>query len=130
MVDVTISGNAAAGGAQTNLAADRANERAASLAEARREFSQTSAAAADEARARTADALAATREAIARAVGANTRLSISRSEEAYRFVYRAIDVNTGEVVQEWPEEQFVDLIRAARPQTDDAGAGAVLDRIA
>ncbi|MGF1545168.1 MAG: hypothetical protein ACFB00_11815 [Parvularculaceae bacterium] len=102
-----------------------ANERLADLSARRPAPPEGEAAAADEARARSAETLAATREAIARALGANTRLAISPNENAPGFIYRAIDVDTGEVVQEWPEAQFVDAVRTARADVEAERAGGV-----
>ncbi|NWG93533.1 MAG: flagellar protein FlaG [Parvularculaceae bacterium] len=89
------------------------------------------AARAEAAKARSADRLAEVREAVARVLGANTRLSISRSESSADFVYRAIDVDTGEIVNEWPQEVFIDLIRGVRDDVrSDVDAGLMLDRVA
>ena len=80
---------------------------------------------------RSADRLEEVRVAVARVIGANTRLSISRSENSPRFVYRAIDIVSGEVVFEWPEDKFVDLIRGVRDDVrTDIDAGTILDRVA
>lgn len=45
-------------------------------------------------------------EIVQRAIGANTRLEISSSEQGNQFIYRAVDIDTGEVVSEWPPAQF------------------------
>lgn len=112
--------------------ADRSGEeRNQAHAEKRRALNAEVAARAEEAKARSADRLAEVREAVARVVGANTRLSISRSESSLDFVYRAIDVETGEVVNEWPQDTFVDLIRGVRADVrTDIDAGLMLDRVA
>ncbi len=106
-------------------------ERSAALADARR---QSSAAAIDRAavsEARSTEQVAETREAISRALGANTRLSIARDPGSPRFVYRAIDVDTGEIVHEWPQERFIDLVRGVREDVrTDVEAGLLLDRTA
>lgn len=105
-------------------------ERSAALAESRRQSSAEQVARAEQAQARTADRLAEVREAVARVLGANTRLSIARTN-AFDFVYRAIDVDTGEVINEWPQAVFVDLIRGVRDDVRaDVDAGAFLDRVA
>ncbi len=105
-------------------------ERSAALAESRRQTSAEQVARAEQAQARTADRLAEVREAVARVLGANTRLSIARTN-AFDFVYRAIDVDTGEVINEWPQAVFVDLIRGVRDDVRaDVDAGAFLDRVA
>ena len=64
----------------------------------------------------------ASREAIAKALGANTRISIERTDAQDVFVYRAIDRDTGEIINEWPPHQFAELLRTAQ-----AGQGAEVD---
>lgn len=112
--------------------ADRSGEeRNEALAERRKALNAEVAARAEAAKARSADRLAEVREAVARVLGANTRLSISRSESSLDFVYRAIDVDTGEIVNEWPQEVFIDLIRGVRDDVrSDVDAGLMLDRVA
>jgi len=112
--------------------ADRSGEeRNEALAERRKALNAEVAARAEAAKARSADRLAEVREAVARVLGANTRLSISRSESSADFVYRAIDVDTGEIVNEWPQEVFIDLIRGVRDDVrSDVDAGLMLDRVA
>ena len=51
-----------------------------------------------------------------------TRLSIEFNEEANRFIYRAIDKETGEVVTEFPPEEVIRQIAKFREI-----AGLVLD---
>lgn len=115
---------------------DRSGEqRNEALAEKRRTLSAEQVARAEDQRARAADQLAEVREAVQRVLGANTRLSISRSETSFDFIYRAIDIDTGEVVNEWPQDSFIELVRGVR---DDVRAdvaagrnlGAMLDRVA
>ncbi|MFZ5617047.1 MAG: flagellar protein FlaG, partial [Pseudomonadota bacterium] len=116
--------------------ADRsAEQRKEALAENRRTQTAEQIDRAEAARARSADQLAELREAVARVLGANTRLSISRSETSLNFIYRAIDIDTGEIVNEWPQDTFIELVRGVREdvRTDvDAGRelGAMLDRVA
>ncbi len=106
-------------------------QRSAALAERRRQSSAEQQARASAAQDRSADRLAEVREAVARVLGANTRLSISRSASSPDFVYRAIDVDTGEVVNEWPQDIFVELIRGVRDDVrTDVDAGTFLDRVA
>jgi len=108
-----------------------AERRSDALAEKRREATQEHVARAEAARARSADHLAELREAVARVLGANTRLSISRSETTLNFVYRAIDIETGEIVNEWPQDRFIELVRGVREDVrTDIDAGLVLDRVA
>lgn len=105
-------------------------QRSEALAENRRQANAEQVARAEQAQARTADRLAEVREAVARVLGANTRLSIARTN-AFDFVYRAIDIDTGEVINEWPQAVFVDLIRGVRDDVrTDVDAGAILDRVA
>jgi flagellar protein FlaG len=106
-------------------------ERSAALAEKRRALSAEQVAKSDAARAERAEQLAEIREAIARVVGANTRLSVARSEMTANFVYRAIDIDTGEVVHEWPQDRFIELIRGVQQDVrTDVDAGLWLDRVA
>jgi uncharacterized FlaG/YvyC family protein len=105
-------------------------ERSAALAQSRREANAEQLARAEQAQARTSDRLAEVREAVARVLGANTRLSIARTS-AFDFVYRAVDIDTGEVVNEWPQAVFVELIRGVGEDVrTDVDAGAFLDRVA
>lgn len=104
--------------------------RAAALAEKRRAASAQQSARADADRVRHAEQLAELREAVSRALGANTRLSIERREDL-GFVYRAIDKATGEIVHEWPEETFLALVRGVREDVrTDVDAGLMLDDVA
>jgi len=106
-------------------------ERAAALAESRREATAQRISEAEASRAASAERFAEIREAIARVIGANTRLSVARSESSPNFVYRAIDAKTGEVVQEWPEERFISLVRGVTEDVRiDVDAGLMLDRVA
>lgn len=106
-------------------------ERSAALADARRQSSAAAIERAAASEARSTEQVAETREAISRALGANTRLSIARDPGSPRFVYRAIDVDTGEIVHEWPQERFIDLIRGVREDVrTDIDAGLLLDRTA
>lgn len=54
---------------------------------------------------------------------ANTRLSISYDEKIGKFIYRAVDPLTGEVVKEYPSEEVRD--RMARLH---AAAGVAVDK--
>ncbi|MEX0643879.1 MAG: flagellar protein FlaG [Parvularculaceae bacterium] len=102
-------------------------ERAAALAEARRQVSGAQVEAERAAQTRRTETIAETRAAIAEALGANTRISITRGEEALMFVYQAIDVNSGEVVQEWPPERFVEFVNSIRPGAGEDVAGLIVD---
>ncbi|OFW99670.1 MAG: hypothetical protein A3E78_02430 [Alphaproteobacteria bacterium RIFCSPHIGHO2_12_FULL_63_12] len=109
-------------------AGDQRNE---ALAQKRRELTQDHIARTEDNKARASDQLAELREAVARVTGANTRLSISKSENTHSFVYRAIDVDTGEVVNEWPQDIFVNLVRGVREDVKiDVDAGLMLDHVA
>lgn len=105
---------------------EQGQERAAALAEARRRSSAEARRSVAEATARQEELFAASREIIAQATGANTRLSITKSEQAGGFVFRAIDVETGEVVMQWPPEQFAALAKSLGLAAD-ALPGAVID---
>lgn len=110
------------GGAQLAQAGEL---RARTLAEARRAASLRQQDAAEARTARQAETAAATREAIAQAIGANTRLAIIRAESAPIFIYQAIDADTGEVVRQWPMQQFAELLNQIRPGAGDNLAGLV-----
>ena len=100
-------------------------------AEARRRSAAELSQRQQESQARTADRLSEVREAVARVLGLNTRLSITRPENSLNFVYRAIDIDTGEVVNEWPESRFIDLVRGVSQDVrTDVNAGAILDSVA
>jgi len=86
-------------------------ERSAALAASRKRAQAAQIASAEAARASQSEQFAISSEAIARAIGANTRLSIERTTSTDVFVYRAIDRDTGEVVREWPPQQFAEFLR-------------------
>ncbi len=103
-------------------------ERNQALADARRRASQSALANAEAAEARRADSMQNARAILERALGANTRLSISRDDSAPTYVYRAIDVETGEVVREWPPAEFAEFIAEQGAEFRLAVAsGAVVD---
>ncbi|MGE0408018.1 MAG: hypothetical protein AB7P23_02005 [Amphiplicatus sp.] len=102
-------------------------DRAAALAEARRRAGAAQIEAEAAARERRAAAIVETREALAEALGANTRIAIARSKTNPVFVYRAIDIESGEVVQEWPPERFADFVNGLRPGAGDDLAGFLVD---
>ncbi len=103
-------------------------ERSQALADARRRASQSALANAEAAEARRADSLQNARAILERALGANTRLSIARDAGAPTFVYRAIDVETGEVVREWPPAEFAQFIAEQSSEFRlDGASGAVID---
>lgn len=104
-------------------------QRSAALADARARSSQAALQRAEAAEARRADQRETVRSIFERAVGANTRLSIARGDGLGAFVYRAIDVDSGEVVLEWPPVRFAEFVRDAVRGAGEAsgGAGAVVD---
>lgn len=107
----------------TEQAAARADEgagRAAELAEARRRASADRAQSAEASSARRAERIEEYRAAVADAVGANTRVAITRAPSAPIFLYQAIDRETGEVIHAWPRLEFIGLANALA----SAGAGA------
>lgn len=103
-------------------------KRVAALAKARRETSAAQVEAERAAQVRRTKALAATRAAIAKALGVNTRISIARGQSSFAFVYRAVDINSGEVVKEWPPERFVEFVNSVIPGASDDLAGLLVDR--
>lgn len=104
-----------------------ANDRAVALADARKRANAQHQEAASVSRERQAEQIAELRDLIARATGADTRLSILRSESRDTFVYQAIDVNSGEVRKEWPPVQFAELVNSLMPGSADHLAGLVVD---
>lgn len=105
-------------------------QRSAALADARHRASETALQSAEAGETRKAEQREMVRSILERAVGANTRLSIARNESALTFVYRAIDIDTGEIVREWPPVDFARLLEQNGVGPDlsgDALAGLVLD---
>lgn len=105
-------------------------QRSAAHADARQRSSAAALQSAEAAEARRAEQREMVRSILERAVGANTRLSIERNESALTFVYRAIDIDTGEVVREWPPVDFAQLLEengVAPDLAGDALAGLVFD---
>ena len=94
-------------------------QRSEALAQSRRRATQAALQSADAAEARRADQRELVRGILERAVGANTRVSITRGDDTGVYVYRAIDIDSGEIVREWPPEQLVQIL-------EDNGAGAAL----
>ena len=129
-MDVSALGSSTTGRGD-NLATSGA-QRNEALADARRQARNAQLDAARAAQENRAVQFAETRDLIARAIGANTRLSISRSDASDIFVYRAIDRDSGEIVQEWPPQQFAEFVRqliiaetGASPS--EAAPGGVVD---
>jgi len=105
-------------------------QRSAALADARQRASQAALQSAKAGETRKMDQRETTRTILERAIGANTRLSIARNGSNDTFVYRAIDVNSGEVIIEWPPVQFAKFLvdnGAAAGLAADALQGLVLD---
>lgn len=103
-------------------------ERTQALADARRRLTESALQNAEAAEARRADSLENARAILERALGANTRLSISRDDGSPTYVYRAIDIDTGEVIREWPPAQFAEFIaEQSSAIRADAPSGVVVD---
>jgi uncharacterized FlaG/YvyC family protein len=109
--------------------AETGAERNAALAEARRRATIDRIQSAEASAARRADKIAEYRNVVADAVGADTRVAISRAPAAPVFVYQAIDAETGEVVQEWPRLESLALAEALRAAAADT-QGRAVDRTA
>ncbi len=88
-----------------------AQSRSQGLEQARRSLNAERLADAEQARDRQNAQIEAAREILQRAVGANTRLEIEAADGPSPFVYRAIDINSGEIVSEWPPVQFASMLR-------------------
>ncbi|MEO1252977.1 MAG: hypothetical protein AAFW81_11610 [Pseudomonadota bacterium] len=87
-------------------------ERNQRLADARSQSSESALARAEAAEARRADNRQNAREVLAEVLGVNTRISIERSTAPFSFIYRAIDVDTGEIVREWPPADFAQFLES------------------
>lgn len=105
-------------------------QRSAALADARRRASQAALQSNEAAEMRRIEQREMVRAIMEEAVGANTRLSIAKSDAADTFIYRAIDMDSGAVVREWPPVQFTRLLEQDGTVTDvtaDAAAGLMID---
>lgn len=105
-------------------------QRRQALSEARHRASAEALQSARDAQDRKAEQRQALRAILEEAVGANTRLLISRAEGFEAFVYRAVDRDSGEVVKEWPPAQFAAMLNdhSAFEQLSDAAIyGLVVD---
>ena len=85
-------------------------KRSEALAAARQRASRAALRTADAAEEKRADQREMVRSILEQAVGANTRLSVTRGDSVGAYVYRAIDVDSGEVVLEWPPDQMIQLL--------------------
>ena len=108
--------------AATGTAETQAQTRRANLERARRTASADQVANARDAQARRAEQFRESTEIIQRAIGANTRLEIAEGQGANPFTYRAVDIDSGEIVSEWPPEQFASLVDALATEADTRGA--------
>jgi len=93
------------------VSVESAENRSQSLEQARRSLTAERVADAEQARDRQNAQFEAARETLQRAVGANTRLEIEAADGPSPFVYRAIDISSGEIVSEWPPVQFASMLR-------------------
>ncbi|MEM1193213.1 MAG: hypothetical protein AAGH42_07450 [Pseudomonadota bacterium] len=91
----------------------QASRRRANLEQARRSASADQIAAAERDTRRRAERFRESTEIIQRVIGANTRVEIAEGDGPNPYTYRAIDINSGEVVSEWPPVQFAAMIEAA-----------------
>lgn len=57
-------------------------------------------------------------------MSANGRLSIDQDKDTGDFIYRLIDKETGEVINQWPREEVLRRARLARAQYE----GLIVDR--
>ncbi len=123
-MDATIGQNA------ERLSGADAAQRSQALADARQRSSHVALQTADASQARKAEQREMLRSILEQAVGANTRLSIAKPEGADAFVFRAIDVDSGEIVREWPPAQFVQLLEqngAAQSLANEVISGLLID---
>ena len=123
-VRLDISNNFAA---QQNSGAERSE----ALARARRKLQADTLSAERIAQQSQSELTAASREVIEQALGTNTRLSIEQTDAQDVFVYRAVDKVTGEVVNEWPPQQFVEFVRQVQSDQSNEAAeiqsGTIID---
>ena len=54
----------------------------------------------------------------------NGRLSIDHDDETGDYIYRLVDKETGEVINQWPREEVLERARIAREQFE----GLIVDR--
>jgi len=52
---------------------------------------------------------AAIEKLIRKSLPANSKLQIEQDKETGTFIYRSVDPETGEVLQQWPPEQLLEL---------------------
>lgn len=129
MTDISAVNAQRVGPAVPGTAIAGAQDRKGDLEQARRSATENSLAQAQDAKERRSEQFRESSELISRAIGANTRLEISSGEGSNTFSYRAIDVDTGEVVSEWPGEDFANLL-AVLARTNPAQqppTGVILD---
>jgi len=69
-------------------------------------------------------------ETLQKVIGANARLSIEAHEKSGDYVYKSIDRNTGEVINQWPPEKFLRFLEAELERLELTGAsvGVVADQ--
>ncbi len=109
-----------------------ARDRAAELERARRSATATQVENAESAKARRTEQFRESSELISRAIGANTRVEISAGQGSNPFTYRAVDIDSGEIVSEWPAEDFANLLSVLADANGsivgDSPAGILLDQ--
>ncbi|MEL7028975.1 MAG: flagellar protein FlaG [Pseudomonadota bacterium] len=68
-------------------------------------------------------------ETLQKVIGVNARLSIEAHEKSGDYVYKSIDRNTGEVINQWPPEKFLRFLEAELERLDLVGerVGVVAD---
>lgn len=69
-----------------------------------------------------ADRLQRVQQLVSELVGANTRVQVDRRENAPGYRYTAVDVETGEVIAEWP------FVSEGESQFGAEGGSILLDR--
>ncbi len=57
-------------------------------------------------------------------MSANGRLSIDQDKDSGDYIYRLVDKDTGEIINQWPREDILRRARVAREQIE----GLVIDR--
>ena len=70
----------------------------------------------------------ATRLAILRVIGEGARIHITRCSESHEIRYQSVKSDTGEIIQDWSQEDYIRLIRGVRDDVlHDVDQGLLLE---
>ena len=118
---------------QTSAITIDPNQRSQAMADARRRSTEQALARSEANSSARAETRESVRALLQDAVGANTRITVTRSQDSLTFNYRAVDIETGTVVHEWPPAQLKNFLAekiAAGEAVNIGELGTVLDDIA